>query len=241
MQRYGEAKARARRARLRRSGRARRRACCGSSAAVEWVLYKLDGGLDHILVDEAQDTSPVQWEVIRALAEEFFSGAGAQRGGAHAVRRRRREAVDLRLPGRGAQACSPRTGEALRRARRAAPACRGGACRSTCRSARSSRCWRRSTASSPTPERTPGVDCVARADRARRPSRRARRAGRDLADREARGSRRAPSPGRRSRRQRATLAGGAAGRAHRRHHRRLARSRARCSPRRTGRSAPATS
>jgi ATP-dependent helicase/nuclease subunit A len=49
-----------------------------SSEAVEWVLYKLDGGLDHILVDEAQDTSPVQWNVIRALAEEFFSGSGAR-------------------------------------------------------------------------------------------------------------------------------------------------------------------
>jgi ATP-dependent helicase/nuclease subunit A len=49
-----------------------------TSAAVEWVLYKLDGGLDHILVDEAQDTSPVQWQVIGALAEEFFSGAGAR-------------------------------------------------------------------------------------------------------------------------------------------------------------------
>jgi ATP-dependent helicase/nuclease subunit A len=49
-----------------------------SSQAVEWVLYKLDGGLDHILVDEAQDTSPVQWDVIRALAEEFFSGSGAR-------------------------------------------------------------------------------------------------------------------------------------------------------------------
>jgi ATP-dependent helicase/nuclease subunit A len=42
------------------------------------VLYKLDGGLDHILVDEAQDTSRVQWDVIRALAEEFFSGSGAR-------------------------------------------------------------------------------------------------------------------------------------------------------------------
>jgi ATP-dependent helicase/nuclease subunit A len=43
-----------------------------------WVLYKLDGGLDHILVDEAQDTSPGQWQVIQALAEEFFSGEGAR-------------------------------------------------------------------------------------------------------------------------------------------------------------------
>ena len=48
-----------------------------SAQAVEWVLYKLDGGLDHILVDEAQDTSPAQWQVIRALADEFFAGKGA--------------------------------------------------------------------------------------------------------------------------------------------------------------------
>jgi ATP-dependent helicase/nuclease subunit A len=47
------------------------------SDAVEWVLYKLDGGLDHILVDEAQDTAPLQWHVVRALAQEFFSGESA--------------------------------------------------------------------------------------------------------------------------------------------------------------------
>ncbi|SDR23413.1 DNA helicase/exodeoxyribonuclease V, subunit A [Pseudovibrio sp. Tun.PSC04-5.I4] len=46
--------------------------------AAQWVQYKLDQGLDHILVDEAQDTSPRQWEVIRALAEEFFAGNGAR-------------------------------------------------------------------------------------------------------------------------------------------------------------------
>jgi ATP-dependent helicase/nuclease subunit A len=45
---------------------------------VSWVLYKLDGGIDHILIDEAQDTSPEQWEVVRTLADEFFSGAGAR-------------------------------------------------------------------------------------------------------------------------------------------------------------------
>lgn len=43
-----------------------------------WVLYKLDGGLDHILVDEAQDTSPEQWDVVRNLADEFFAGEGAR-------------------------------------------------------------------------------------------------------------------------------------------------------------------
>ncbi|MES2034960.1 MAG: UvrD-helicase domain-containing protein, partial [Pseudomonadota bacterium] len=41
-----------------------------------WVLYKLDGGIDHILVDEAQDTAPEQWEIVRQLAGEFWSGAG---------------------------------------------------------------------------------------------------------------------------------------------------------------------
>lgn len=45
-----------------------------------WVLYKLDQGLDHILVDEAQDTSPAQWAVIAALAEEFHAGLGARGG-----------------------------------------------------------------------------------------------------------------------------------------------------------------
>ena len=43
-----------------------------------WVHYKLDGGIDHILVDEAQDTSPDQWHVVAALADEFFAGSGAR-------------------------------------------------------------------------------------------------------------------------------------------------------------------
>jgi ATP-dependent helicase/nuclease subunit A len=41
-----------------------------------WVLYKLDGGLDHVLIDEAQDTNPEQWQVISALTAEFFAGQG---------------------------------------------------------------------------------------------------------------------------------------------------------------------
>jgi ATP-dependent helicase/nuclease subunit A len=43
-----------------------------------WALYRLDQGIDHILVDEAQDTSPGQWAVIRAIAHEFNTGAGAR-------------------------------------------------------------------------------------------------------------------------------------------------------------------
>ena len=42
----------------------------------DWVLYKLDGGIDHILVDEAQDTSPIQWQLIEGLAREITSGEG---------------------------------------------------------------------------------------------------------------------------------------------------------------------
>ncbi|CAM5773656.1 double-strand break repair helicase AddA [Labrys miyagiensis] len=49
-----------------------------SRAGAEWVLYKLDRGIDHILVDEAQDTSPAQWAIIERLAHEFTAGAGAR-------------------------------------------------------------------------------------------------------------------------------------------------------------------
>ncbi|MGY6550102.1 MAG: double-strand break repair helicase AddA [Roseinatronobacter sp.] len=46
-------------------------------SVAQWVLFKLDGGVDHILVDEAQDTSPGQWRVIEHLAQEFTAGIGA--------------------------------------------------------------------------------------------------------------------------------------------------------------------
>jgi ATP-dependent helicase/nuclease subunit A len=43
-----------------------------------WVLYKLDLGINHLLLDEAQDTSPKQWEIVRTLVSEFTAGAGAR-------------------------------------------------------------------------------------------------------------------------------------------------------------------
>lgn len=43
-----------------------------------WVHYKLDLGIDHVLIDEAQDTSPRQWDIIRRLVAEFTAGAGAR-------------------------------------------------------------------------------------------------------------------------------------------------------------------
>jgi len=45
--------------------------------AAKWVLFKLDGGIDNILIDEAQDTSPDQWAIIRAVCDEFFAGLGS--------------------------------------------------------------------------------------------------------------------------------------------------------------------
>ena len=54
------------------------RALLNAPAVAQWVLYRLDGGIDHILVDEAQDTSPVQWDVIERLTQEFTAGQGAR-------------------------------------------------------------------------------------------------------------------------------------------------------------------
>lgn len=47
-----------------------------SPKVAEWILYKLDGGIDNILIDEAQDTSPEQWAIVKAITKEFFSGKG---------------------------------------------------------------------------------------------------------------------------------------------------------------------
>ena len=77
MQRYADAKAR--RAALDFDDLIRSTASLlRTRSSAEWVLFKLDGGLDHILVDESQDTSPEQWDVVQALATEFFTGEGAR-------------------------------------------------------------------------------------------------------------------------------------------------------------------
>jgi ATP-dependent helicase/nuclease subunit A len=49
----------------------------GQPGMGEWVRYKLDQSTEHILIDEAQDTNPRQWAIIRSLADEFFAGLGA--------------------------------------------------------------------------------------------------------------------------------------------------------------------
>ncbi len=59
---------------------AKARDLLATESGASWVHYKLDGGIDHILVDEAQDTSPEQWQVITAIAGEFFAGEGSREG-----------------------------------------------------------------------------------------------------------------------------------------------------------------
>ncbi|AWB50029.1 double-strand break repair helicase AddA [Gemmobacter aquarius] len=57
---------------------ARARKVLTDPGVAAWVLFRLDGGIDHILVDEAQDTGPDQWRVIESLAAEFTAGSSAR-------------------------------------------------------------------------------------------------------------------------------------------------------------------
>ena len=76
-----------------------------------WVHYKLDQGIDHVLIDEAQDTSPKQWEIIRLLTAEFFAGAGAR-----AVNRTIFAVGDEKQSIFSFQGAAPREFDAMRRA-----------------------------------------------------------------------------------------------------------------------------
>ena len=59
----------------------RARALLSDPSVAAWVLFRLDGGIDHVLVDEAQDTAPAQWQVIELLTAEFTAGEGTRPGG----------------------------------------------------------------------------------------------------------------------------------------------------------------
>lgn len=48
----------------------------GENPYSSWINYKLDEGIDHLLIDEAQDTSPIQWDIVKSITEEFFAGYG---------------------------------------------------------------------------------------------------------------------------------------------------------------------
>ena len=99
---YARLKAQARPARFRRPDRNEPSRCSTRSDAA-WVLYKLDSGVEHILVDEAQDTSRDAMGNPRAARRGFHLRRGRARERPHIFRGRRREAVDLFVPGRGAE------------------------------------------------------------------------------------------------------------------------------------------
>jgi len=80
-----------------------------SNTAAAWVHYKLDAGIDHVLIDEAQDTSPKQWAIVRALVAEFFAGEGA-----HATRRTIFAVGDEKQSIFSFQGAAPREFEAMR-------------------------------------------------------------------------------------------------------------------------------
>ncbi len=77
----------------------------------EWVRYKLDRRTDHILVDESQDTNREQWEIVQALAGEYFAGAGAAEGRARTLFM----VGDFKQAIFGFQGTDPREFEAARR------------------------------------------------------------------------------------------------------------------------------
>jgi ATP-dependent helicase/nuclease subunit A len=56
-----------------------------SRVSAGWVHYKLDRGVDHVLIDEAQDTSPRQWDIVFHLISEFTAGSGARDGAVRTV------------------------------------------------------------------------------------------------------------------------------------------------------------
>ena len=102
-------------------------------AVAQWVLYRLDGGIDHILVDEAQDTAPGQWTVIERLADEFASAKGsvARNGRSSSSGTRNSRSIRSRVP-----ICRPSIGCSITSAT-ATPRANGGRpCRSTIRSGR---------------------------------------------------------------------------------------------------------
>ena len=70
------------------------------SAGAAWIMYKLDQGIDHILIDEAQDTSPGQWSVIEAPLKEFFWRRRRETIKSHLFCRGRHQTINLLVSGR---------------------------------------------------------------------------------------------------------------------------------------------
>ena len=50
-----------------------------NSEHAQWINYRLNGGIEHILIDEAQDNSSKQWEIINKISENFFDNEENQK------------------------------------------------------------------------------------------------------------------------------------------------------------------
>ena len=55
------------------------------SEHAQWVQYKLDQRIDHLLVDEFQDTNPTQWHLILPLLDEMAAGQAERHRSAFVV------------------------------------------------------------------------------------------------------------------------------------------------------------
>lgn len=86
-----------------------------STLAAPFVLYKLDQRIDHILVDEGQDTNAAQWAIVEAIADEFFAGTGT-RDEAETGARTQFAVGDYKQAIFGFQGTDPRAFEAARTA-----------------------------------------------------------------------------------------------------------------------------
>ena len=213
-------------ARLRRPDRARPRACSTRRPAPPGCSTSSTAASTTSWSTRRRTPAPTSGRSSRALTEEFFAGDGA-----------RDAARTLFVVGDEKQSIYSFQGadpddvrrDAAARSRRAPSAPRArlrGECRSTCRSAPSAPSWRRSTASSPTPQRTPGVDAAARRSPPRRasrtampgcveiwppPSRRGRREPRAWPPLDSRAASRAPRRGWPPHRRHASAAGSTSG------------------------------
>ncbi len=48
----------------------------GSNQLLPWIMFKLDAQVEHVLIDESQDISLEQWQIITTLTDNFFYDLG---------------------------------------------------------------------------------------------------------------------------------------------------------------------
>ncbi|MCZ6901899.1 MAG: UvrD-helicase domain-containing protein, partial [Rickettsia endosymbiont of Ixodes persulcatus] len=61
----------------------------------DWILFQLDSKIDHLLIDESQDNSIKQWNIILQLCHDFFSGIGTTEEPKNVIHRRRYKTINI--------------------------------------------------------------------------------------------------------------------------------------------------